>query len=169
MKYKNYNRTYISIYIILFVFYIGLIEKSWCSETQEIKEVDTNVNQTLEIEDDNLTKENNRIITAESQTSNESGDKTDDSLININPDNLNIHMNDNYNQTSENNLDNEDESLFKDEGVLEETNEEILKEAESVDKKSKTEETEWEKEISDFEPAEILTLELNQQKEVRII
>ena len=186
MKYKNYNRKYISIYIALFVFYISLFEKSGCLESQELKEVDTNVNQT-EVEDntksqkdDNISKDNNRMMNVESQTSNESGDKPDDTLVNSNSDSkidlkqsdsdeINNHMNNHYNQTSENNLHKEDEEMFRDDGVLEETNEEILKEAESIEKNPKTEETEWEKEISDFEPAEILTIELNQQKEVSII
>jgi hypothetical protein len=200
MKYKNNIRKYISLYFAFFIVCICFVQKSQCKDTLEMLELRNEINQTgvgeniaIINENDNKDKDNSSIINAESETIQNSGDNTvgiinsenvdknEDNTIDDNAEINNeiklsdreeasIHKDNHHNQSGDNNLDKEDEDLFRDEGVIEEANEELIKEAESIEKSSDStsQDSEWERVISDFEPAEMLTIELDQKKEVRI-
>jgi len=109
--------------------------------------------------------------------------KQNSTIINdIQTDNINLKSEDNTwleeENSKEDNVDpiidnNEDsDNLYRDDGVIEEENEEIFKDIESVvdmhedPLSTSTTDTDWERKISDFVPAEMLTIELQSEKEV---
>ena len=85
-------------------------------------------------------------------------------------DNSNV---DNVADIKDNNEDSEE--IYRDDRVIEDENEEIFKDIESVVDKHEdnlstyTTDSDWEKNILDFDPAEMLTLELQSEKEVNYI